>query len=345
MNHIRIASLLAAVLAIGAAAVTVFGTIPAAAASSGMTCQAAGTTGLTAAVIATSGQKIAGSINATGCDIGVYAGPGVNDVTITNATVTGANDHGIFLQDSYHDVIESSLVTGNGLQPHACPAAPAKPTGPCIAEDKAIELVGTQYTLVQNNVVDGNLADGGIGLADDGNIDPGALQPGTTHISYHNVVADNVVTQNKGGCGIVAASYNPGAGVSNNVIENNLVSYNPAGIIIAADVPQTTAVSNDVFGNVAENNFLPGIIVHSNSPGDLVNFTRVEGNVLVANGGDPHAAGGQGPSGTTGIVVIAEPMPSGTPAALLEHTSVVGNVFTQEATNLFTFGATGTQTK
>lgn len=76
-----------------------------------------------------------------------------------------------------------------------------------------------------------------------------------------------------------------------------------------------------------------------------MNFTRVEGNVVEANGADPHAAGNQGPTGPTGIAVIAEPLPAGVPTARVEHTRIVGNTFAQEATNIFTFGATSRVTK
>ncbi len=57
-------------------------------------------TGFTVKVIAAKGQVITGTINATGFDVGVYVGPGITGVIITNAKIFGANDHGIFVQDT-----------------------------------------------------------------------------------------------------------------------------------------------------------------------------------------------------------------------------------------------------
>lgn len=302
-------------------------------------CLTAGSTGLTAAVVASSNQTITGVINATGCDNGVYIGPGVSGVTVNGAYITGANNHGIFVQNATNDTIENSVVEGNGVAPTVCPLPPKQATAPCIHEDKAIELVGSSYITVSGNTVNGNLADGGIGVADDGPLDPGALQAGTLAVAYHNLIKNNVIVGNSGGCGIVVAAYNAGAGVSNNVIEDNVVAQNPAGIIIAADSPHTLALNNDVFSNVAEMNYLPGIIVHANTPGDVVLGTLVENNALIGNGPDAQAAGGKGPTTSTGIVVIAEPIPAGfppgLPAATIHWTTLTGNTFSGEATTIF----------
>ena len=102
--------------------------------------------------------------------------PGSILVTIVGSTIQGANDHGIFVQDSAAVLITGNLVEHNCLAPHTCAA---NQTSGCISEDKAIELVGTSGSVVASNLVQGNMADGGIGIADDGPIDPGALLPGT----------------------------------------------------------------------------------------------------------------------------------------------------------------------
>src|SRR3954454_12511266 len=87
-----------ALVAVSTAVVTVGGlavAIPVGAAAAA-SCQAAGGTGLTTLVVATPGASVNGTIDATGCDIGVYIAPGTNGVTIQDATITGANDHAIF---------------------------------------------------------------------------------------------------------------------------------------------------------------------------------------------------------------------------------------------------------
>ena len=51
-------------------------------------CDTAGTTGLTASVVASPGQRIdGGTIDATGCDVGIYVGPGVEHVVVDGVTV------------------------------------------------------------------------------------------------------------------------------------------------------------------------------------------------------------------------------------------------------------------
>jgi hypothetical protein len=308
-------------------------------------CQPAGTTGLTAAKVAVSGESISGPVDASGCDVGIFVGPGLSHVVIENATVTGANDHGILVQNASDIVIEDSTVTGIGAHAITCP--PGKPSAkPCINENKPIELVGTTNSVVKDNLVTGNRSDGGIGVADDGKIDPGALKPGIQSASRGNLIEGNVVVDNAAGCGIVVAAYNPGAGVWDNRVVANTVSGNVAGVVVAADSPATTAVDNIVEGNTITDNFIPGVIVHSNTPGDVVRGTVVEDNTLAGNGPDPSADGGHGPKASTGIVVVAEPRPPGFPAglpnALLSGTSLIGNTVGSETIAVFTAHATDT---
>lgn len=73
-------------------------------------CAPAGSTGLTAAVVAAAGQRISGTIDATGCDVGIYIGPDATAAQVVGATVTGANDHGIFVQDASGVAISQSTI-------------------------------------------------------------------------------------------------------------------------------------------------------------------------------------------------------------------------------------------
>ena len=99
--------------------------------------------------------------------MGVYVGPGVEGVVIANATISGANDHGIFVQDTSNVVIEDSLITNIGLMSHpVCPTG--RPSSTCIIDDKEIELVGTNGVLVRRNTVTYDPTDGGIAVVDDG---------------------------------------------------------------------------------------------------------------------------------------------------------------------------------
>lgn len=68
-----------------------------------------------AAVVATSGQKITGTIDATGCGVGVYVGPGVTGVTV-KADVSNAHYVGIYV-DGGNAKINGSSVTNVGDTP------------------------------------------------------------------------------------------------------------------------------------------------------------------------------------------------------------------------------------
>ena len=273
-----------------------------------VTCQSAGSTGLTALIVASPGQTISGqTITATGCDVGVYVGPGVNRVTITGNTIAGANDHGIFVQDALFVTITGNTVTGNQLNPH--PDCLSSPGPNCIAEDKAIELVGTSHSIISGNLVAYNLGSpgGGIGISDDGAIDPGApvSHPGNPNPADYNTVADNIVTHNLADCQIVVSSYNTGEGVSHNTVKDNTISVGVTGIVVAADTPDTVASYNSVMNNTISNEFIPGIIIHSNAPGDVVSHNIVVGNTVINNGPDNEV----GDVSPTGIVLAGQVEP------------------------------------
>ena len=312
------------------------------AAGAAATCSPAGSTGLTAAVVATSSTTYSSAVDATGCDVGIFVGPGVHDVTIDGASVTGANDHGIFAEDAGAKlVIAHSTVTGNGVHPT-----------PGIAENKAIEVVGTSNALIENNTVTGNVADGGIGIADDGAIDPGAPNPGTSSAATGDTVVGNISSVNYGGCGIVVASYNA-SGVSDITIggagEGNTVAGSPhtfsahgpvvGGIVVAADTPGAKVTGVTVQGNTVQGSGIPGVVVHANAPGDVVTGVRILGNTITGNDwlvtdGPPQAAG---------VVVAASPIPP--PAGpVLSGTVVNGNTITGQFVGVWIAGATGTDT-
>src|SRR5213082_1432551 len=94
-------------------------------------CVAAGSTGLTAAKVVTSNHTIGGVINAAGCDIGVYVGPGSHNVAVSHATITDANDHAVLIQDSSFVYVSNNTITFNGT-----PANHAGSGWGQIAEDK-----------------------------------------------------------------------------------------------------------------------------------------------------------------------------------------------------------------
>ncbi len=244
-------------------------------------------------------------INASGQMNGInIIGPGANGTVVSNLTVENADNHGIYAQDVGNVKIVNNLVERNGVNATTCPSPPAKPTGPCINEDKPIALVGTSNVTVENNIVTNNLADGGISVADLGFINPGSLVATDILVNAtHNRIIRNRVMYNKGGCGIVVASYNKG--VIDNIVEDNFVGFGVAGIVVATDTPNSTALNNQVINNTVTENFIPGIIVHSNAPGDVLSNTTVELNRVSGNGADAEV----GAMNKTGILASGDVMP------------------------------------
>jgi hypothetical protein len=306
-------------------------------------CLTAGSTGMTTKVILTSNQQLIGTtVNATGCDLGIYIGPGTDNVQISGVTVTGSNEHAIFAQDATHVNIQYSVVTGNGVAAHTCPASGAPPPG-CIPENKPIELAGTSYSLVSHNVVSHNLSDGGIGVADDGPTDPGApgTFPGNLHNAEYNQVSDNLIIDNSNGCGVVVAAYNQGTEVTNTqVLANTVIGTAPASgqlfppansfigqIVVATDGPFANISNTQVIGNNLDGAELPGIVVHSNVFGDVISYTLIQDNMIADSGyyPGPPATHPNDPGvsqGTAGIALIAEIGGTDSPAPVLKYTSV-----------------------
>jgi len=268
-------------------------------------------------------------INAVGKTYGIYvSGSSASGTVLQGLTVENADNHGIFVQDASQVSIVNNEVLHNGLNPTNCPEPPTPPSGPCISENKAIELVGSSNSVVANNLVEINQADGGIGISDDGQINPGGLTSGASNPAVGNVISGNTITSNVGGCGVVVAAYDPGEGVSNNIVTGNHVVNGYAGIVVAADIPNTSAVNNTVVANTVLDNQLPGIIIHSNTPGDVVSGTVIIRNVVSGNAGF-------GPQ-PTGIILIGAVNP-------VLDTSISGNVIHNEYFGIEVTNATGTR--
>ena len=311
-------------------------------------CLQAGSTGLTASIVAHPAQMITGVVDAAGCDLGIYVGPGMDGVTIANATVTNANHHGILVQDASNVVIEDSLITRNGLTPNGCMFGTGpNATNPCIVNDYEVLLAGTSNSVVKGNTVSFNSADGGIALTDDGPINPGAPKPGTVHRSIGNVVTHNLVENNLVGCGINIALYNSGGSATRNVVTWNVVVGDPPGagpydgqIVISTNGPGETISGTFVYGNIIDGSSLPGIVVHANVPGDVISDTVIEANLINNNGYyPPDFASPNTPvaaNGTVGISLVAEASPGMTSPPTVTGTSIISNTVTNDKYGVWT---------
>ena len=243
-------------------------------------------------------------INAIGQPNGVVVlGPAAAKTVVEGFTVENANNHGIFVQDSHNIIIENNFVTHSGLNP----IEDSKGTA-YLGENKAITLLGTSNSTIAGNKVVDNIY-GGISINDDGPINAGwnstavpsaGIPSGSPNPADGNTISGNLVSDNHPNhCSIVVSAYNQGEGVSYNVVSYNTVVDNTAGIIVAADTPNTKAVGNSVVYNTILNNGEAGVVLHSNAPGDVVTGNLISGNVLSNDGSGPKISGilvgGEGP--------------------------------------------------
>ena len=260
-------------------------------------------------------QPSSTTVDATGQPVGIAViGPNSNGTVVEGFTVTGANNEGIFVQDSFNVVVDNNVVSGNAFNVVAG-----------LGEVKGIQLTGTSDSTVAGNTVVGN-GYGGIGVTDDGPVDASwnataaptsGIPAGTANPGNSNFISGNLVENNHPNhCAIVLSSYDPNEGVSNNVISGNTVVDNQNGVIVAADTPNTIAINNSVIYNNILNNGEGGVIVHSNAPGDVVTGNSIMYNTFSANGYLPTLEG----------VIIG-----GEGTVPVTDTTIVGNVFQNEA--------------
>ena len=280
--------------------------------------------GFTAAVVAVSGERITGVINATGSDVGIYIGPGVHNVTVWGATVSGANDEGILVQEASNVTIVGSTVSGNAVDV----------TDPALSEVKGIVLAGTRNCWVWGNTIEDN-QHGGISVLDDGPNATGVFAP--TPISTlpvagtGNLIIGNRILDNLGDCGIVISAKNPGGGVSYNVAALNTVSGGVGGIIVAGGAfGPVTLTDNVVQGNTVSGGVLAGIMIHAFRPG-VITGTQLIGNRLMNNGA------GELSKSTTGIEIYAVPA-----VGTVSGTKVLANTISGDNYGVWHAGDTGT---
>jgi hypothetical protein len=162
---------------------------------------------------------------------------------------------------------------------------------PCVNEGKAIQLSGTSNSVVSHNILTDDLF-GGIAVTDDGAVDPGALNSGNSNPAVNNLVAGNLISNVSNDCGIVIAVYNPQVASDNAVIGNQVYGSSPpfgvnpyvGQIVVATDGPNATIQRTLLSGNTVVGSTLPGIVLHSNAPGDAISGTVIRQNTLGNNG-------------------------------------------------------------
>jgi len=256
-------------------------------------------------------------------------------VSISGFTVQGAIGEGILATGSlaggsiHHVTISDNHVVGNNTG--GIPPTPDSPYPQCSAFGEipgdcgeGIHLMGVAWSEVSGNFISNN--EGGILLTD---------EFGPTH---DNTIERNVVTANPFDCGITVPGHNPNAldasgnrqpdvaGVYDNTIQFNVVTDNGlqgegAGVLFANAGPGTASYDNDVRGNFLAGNSLSGVTMHAHTlaPGQFEDLSGndVEGNVIGTNNLGSAAAGPgdslDGPPAqdldTTGVLVFSASVP------------------------------------
>lgn len=243
-------------------------------------------------------------IDASGLSNGIYIdgidNPGLREVVVNGFTVANANFEGILITNAAYVTIVDNNVFHNdqslNFATASCPGLPAFETSEGEDCGEGIHLSGVHHATISNNNVVHNA--GGVLLSDD---------TGATH---HNLITGNVVKENPFDCGITLASHPPAAltgaaaplGVFRNTISQNYSTRNGlqgegAGIGIFDSVPGAKNYANVVIGNTSTDNRLPGVAMHSHTPGQNLNNNMIVGNRISGNGADTADAATPGPAG------------------------------------------------
>ncbi|HET8601705.1 MAG TPA: right-handed parallel beta-helix repeat-containing protein [Segeticoccus sp.] len=308
-----------------------------------------GNSGLSAAVVAHAGQRIVHrSIDATGCDIGIYVGHGASDVLIRSVWVHGANFQGIFAEKTWNLTVEHSLVNNNGfhtIDPSA-PPLPGSGVHSFVGQAFAISVFGVQHAMVSDNVVFHN-GRGGIGIMDNGPNDPGIMMdkqnPSAPVIGSSYVrVTGNRTWANYNGCGLVAATQNLGGNLSHLTLSGNRIAGTGmsstngpdiGGIVVAADLPNSWVRDVSVHGNRVTNSAEGGVILNAEAPNSWTKDVWITGNRVSGN----NWAHLEAPN-TAGVLVFAGPGAPGMKAAANRHTVIARNTITKQFYGIWSMG-------
>jgi parallel beta-helix repeat protein len=247
----------------------------------------------------------------SGINVDGLNNPGLTGVIISGFTVENAQYEGIVVTNAGDVTVRGNTIVNNdrGLDPSAtsCDGIPSWETAEGFDCGEGIHLSGVDHSTVVDNMVAHNA--GGILLSDD---------TGATH---DNLITGNTTTENPYDCGITLASH-PSAtgsapfGVFHNTISDNLSSRNGraiegagAGVGIFDSIPGTKNYGNVVIHNRLIGNGLPGVTMHSHTPGQDLTDNEIVGNYISGNGADTEDAA---TPGFTGINVYGVSAATGT---------------------------------
>lgn len=236
---------------------------------------------LSAKIIAHSNEVISGDVNASGYSIGVYIGPGVRNVTVSHAQIYDAQNEGILAVDTTSVYVVSDHIYHNGMDPNAS-----------IHISGSVGFYGVSNSnIINNNITDNNIS--GIVVSSSSKLVPAGVPVPLVNMSAHNVlVANNIVANDAGGCGIVVVAWGPFMETYDVTVQNNTVlgsvfgsNGRPTGpyvgtIVIAADFPFSQANNNSVIDNRVVGGLEDGIIINNQAAGAKDLYNRIIGNYV-----------------------------------------------------------------
>jgi parallel beta-helix repeat protein len=241
-------------------------------------------------------------LDATGQQNGIQIQSGASGTTVRGFTIENAQQAGLLAIGPLTQLtIEDNTVENNAQG--ITPALEAK-----FIDYEALHLEGVSDSLVADNLVENNL-DGGIYLTD---------EPGP---SEHNVIADNVVDNNKVDCAITLASHAPNHGIiDNTVADNTAIGNGAAGVILATAVPGGIVEGNVISNNTLADNMDGGVSLHTHAPGSIVADNVVVDNIIGVNHSFQIAG-----TPSVGISMLA----AGSPITdtLIQGNSITGNLY------------------
>lgn len=268
-------------------------------------------------------------INAAGLSVGIYVdgidNPSLAGVLVSGFTVENANFEGILVTNASAVTISNNIVMKNNnalvvaAAGNTCPNIPAFETSEGQDCGEGIHFMGVTHSIVYGNTSQNN--SGGILMSDD------------TGANHDNTITGNTVLNNILACGITLASHSPATltnssnplGVYNIVVIGNLSSGNGlngagAGVGIFASIPGAAAYSNFVINNALTGNGLPGVTMHSHTPGQTLTNNVIIGNTISGNGADNEDATTPGTAGINAYGVSS-----------IAGTVIAGNTISGEA--------------
>ena len=233
------------------------------------------------------GGDVTGTLDASGCNIGVYYGPGTTG-SVDNADISGSNYFGIVVQKAVVDVTNSHVhnigeTPFNGTQ-HGVGIYYANVTG---LTNGDCSTTGTTSGTISMNVVD-NYQKGGI-VATCTNTDVSVMDNTVTGNGLVNYIAQNGIQVSLGATGTVG---------HNSVIGNEYTGANGAssgGILVFGGCGGDVSQHVNVFGNTLTNNDVGLYLVNynANCSGPTNTWTRdnAHNNVISKTDGITNVSG------------------------------------------------------